>query len=82
VTFMYPLMRMLRVGRWEPAIATALVPGSWTTALLMPNPLMPASEACSHFWETLAFSLVFGSLLGWLLSTPRPAAEQAATAAA
>jgi hypothetical protein len=32
--------------------------------------------------ETLAFSLVFGSLLGWLLSTPRPAAEQAATAAA
>jgi hypothetical protein len=32
--------------------------------------------------ETLAFSLVFGSLLGWLLSTPRPAAEQAATPAA
>jgi hypothetical protein len=82
VTFMYPQMRMLRVGRWEPAIATALFPASWTTALLMPNPLMPASEACSHFWETLAFCLVFGSLLGWLLSTPRPTAEQAATAAA
>jgi hypothetical protein len=32
--------------------------------------------------ETLAFSLAFGSLPGWLLSTPRPAAEQAATAAA
>ena len=43
---------------------------------------MPASEARSHFWETPAFSLVFGSLLGWLLSTPRPVAEPAVTAAA
>jgi hypothetical protein len=35
--------------------------------LLLPNPLMPASVARSHFWETLGFSLVFGALAGWLL---------------
>jgi hypothetical protein len=68
VAFMDPLIRMLRVARWESAISTALFLASWTTALLLPNPLMPISVAHSHFWETLAFSLVFGSLLGWLLS--------------
>lgn len=62
VVFMYPLIRMLRVERWESAIATALFLASWTTSLLLPNPLMPASVARSHFWETLGFSLVFGSL--------------------
>ncbi len=70
VGFMYPLIRMLRAGRWESAIATALFLASWTTVLLLPNPLMPVSVVRSHFWETLAFSLVFGSLLGWLLSYP------------
>jgi hypothetical protein len=79
VAFMYPLIRMLRAGRWESAIATALFLASWTTALLLPNPLMPASVARSHFWETLAFSLVFGSLLGWLLSCPpSPVTHEAA----
>ena len=81
VAFMYPLIRMLRVGRWESSTATALFLASWTTALLLPNPLMPASVARSHFWETLAFSLVFGGLLGWQLSAAPRAAEQAATAA-
>jgi hypothetical protein len=71
VAFVYPLIRMLRVDRWESATAVALFLGCWTTALLLPNPLMPASVARSHFWETLMFSLVFGALLGWLMSTPR-----------
>jgi hypothetical protein len=79
VAFMYPLIRMLRVGRWESAIATALFLASWTTALLLPNPLMPASVARSHFWETLAFSLVFGGLLGWLLSARPQKVSPAAT---
>ncbi len=79
VAFTYPLIRMLRAGRWESAIATALFLACWTTALLLPNPLMPASVARSHFWETLAFSLVFGSLLGWLLSCPpSPVTHEAA----
>ena len=37
------------------------------TVLLLPNPMIPASVARSHFWETLGFSLVFGALAGWLL---------------
>ena len=81
VVFMYPLIRMLRVGRCESAVATALFLASWTTMLLLPNPLMPASVARSHFWETLAFSLVFGSLLGWLLSAKPSKVSEATTAA-
>ncbi len=70
VAFVFPLIRMLRVARWESATATALFLSAWTTILLLPNPLMPASVARSHFWETLGFSLVFGALLGWLLTAP------------
>jgi len=81
IALMYPLIRMLRAARWESALASALFLACWTTGLLMPNPLMPASVARSHFWETLAFSLVFGTLLGWLLSTPPSAGIERAPAA-
>lgn len=67
VTCVFPLIRMLRVSRWERAAAIALFLSAWTTILLFPNPLMPMSVARSHFWETLAFSLTYGTLLGWLL---------------
>ena len=75
IAFMFPLIRMLRVARWESAAATALFLSAWTTILLLPNPWMPASVARSHFWETLGFSLVFGALLGWLFSTLPAAAN-------
>jgi len=78
VACVYPLIRMLRVARWETALAMALFLSVWTTALLLPNPLMPASVAHAHFWETLGFSLVFGALAGWLLSTPRKPEHSAA----
>jgi hypothetical protein len=71
VACLYPLVRMLRTGRWETALAVALFLSVWTSALLLPNPVMPATVALSHFWETLGFSLVFGSLAGWLMKTPR-----------
>jgi uncharacterized protein YjeT (DUF2065 family) len=69
---LYPLVRMLRASRRESSLAAALFLACWTTALLLPNPLMPASVARSHFWETLGFSLVFGALAGWLLSLTSP----------
>jgi hypothetical protein len=81
VAFVYPLIRMLRAGQWESALAAALFLSCWTTVLLLPNPLMPASVARSHFWETLGFNLVFGSLLGWLLSTPPSTVEKSVPAA-
>lgn len=67
---MYPLIRMLRVARWETAVAMALFLSVWTTILLLPNPLMPPDVAYAHFRETLGFSIVFGGIAGWLLSKP------------
>lgn len=72
VVCVFPLIRMLNVTRWEKAAAIALFLAVWTTALLIPNPLMPLSVARSHFWETLAFNLSFGALLGLLLSQKTP----------
>ena len=72
---LYPLVRMLHASRRESALAAALFLTCWTTVLLLPNPLMPASVARSHFWETLGFSLVFGALAGWLLSFTGPTAR-------
>jgi hypothetical protein len=67
---MYPLIRMLRVARWETALAMALFLSVWTTILLLPNPLMPPDVAYAHLRETLGFSIVFGGIAGWLLSKP------------
>jgi hypothetical protein len=72
---LYPLVRMLHASRRESAFAAALFLACWTTVLLLPNPLMPASVARSHFWETLGFSLVFGALAGWLLCITIPEAQ-------
>jgi hypothetical protein len=76
---LYPLVRMLHTSRWESALAAALFLTCWTTVLLLPNPFMPASVARSHFWETLAFNLVFGALAGWLLCFPAPAPQVEST---
>ena len=72
---LYPLVRMLHASRRESAFAAALFLACWTTVLLLPNPLMPASVARSHFWETLGFSLVFGALAGWLLCITVPESQ-------
>jgi hypothetical protein len=75
IACLYPLVRMLHTSRWESALAAALFSACWITILLLPNPLMPASVARSHFWETLGFNLVFGALAGWLLCFPAPAPQ-------
>jgi hypothetical protein len=75
IACLYPLVRMLHTSRQESALAAALFSTCWTTVLLLPNPLMPASVARSHFWETLGFSLVFGAFAGWLLCFPAPEQE-------
>ena len=75
IACLYPLVRMLHTSRRESALAAALFLTCWTTVLLLPNPLMPASVARSHFWETLGFNLVFGALAGWLLCFTAPAPQ-------
>ena len=81
VACVYPLLRLLPIPRWQKAVAAAAFLASWTTALLLPNPLMPATVARSHLWETLAFNLIFGALMGWLLGSRRPPAQKISASA-
>jgi hypothetical protein len=75
VACVYPLLPMPQIARWKNVLAIAAVLASWTTALLLPNALMPESVAWSHFWETLWFNLTFGALMAWLLGKSRPGVE-------
>jgi len=75
VACVYPLLRMPQIARWKNVLAIAAFLASWTTALLLPNPLMPESVARSHFWETLWFNVTFGALMAWLLGKSRPGVE-------
>lgn len=54
--------------RLETACTIAALFGIWSFVLLMPNPLMPASVARSHFWETLWCDLLLGAIVGWVLA--------------
>src|SRR5258708_28829389 len=63
---LYPLVRMLRASRRESSLAAALFFSCSTTALLLPNSLMPASGGRRHFCEALRLSLDFGALPHWL----------------
>src|SRR5262249_9401147 len=75
-----PLVRMLRTSRFEAVMAISAFLSVWTLVLLLPNPIMPRSVALSHFWETLMCFLVFGALLGWMLSAPQRPASLAKSA--
>ena len=66
--FAYPVVRMLNTTRIATAGIIAALFGVWSFALLMPNPLMPASVADSHFWETLWCDLLLGAIVGWVLA--------------
>ena len=74
--FAYPVVRMLNTTRIATASIVAALFGVWSFALLMPNPLMPASVARSHFWETLWCDLLLGAIVGWVLAADtRPTAR-------
>ncbi len=66
--FAYPVVRLLNTRRIETAGIIAALFGVGSFALLIPNPLMPASVAHSHLWETLLSDLLLGSTVGWLLA--------------
>ena len=66
--FAYPVVRMLKTTRLQTACTIAALFGIWSFVLLMPNPLMPASVAHSHFWETLWCDLILGAIVGWTLA--------------
>jgi hypothetical protein len=72
----YPVVRMLNTNRIETAGIIAALFGVASFALLLPNPVMPASVAHSHFWETLWCDLLLGAIVGWVLAAPSYALEQ------
>ena len=79
--FAYPVVRMLNTRRIETAgiIAALFAVGSF--ALLIPNPLMPASVAHSHFCETLLSDLLLGAIVGWVLAADAKPTGQGQTQA-
>jgi hypothetical protein len=66
--FAYPVVRMLNTRRIETAGIIAVLFGVGSFALLIPNPLMPASVAHSHFWETMWCDLLLGAIVGRVLT--------------
>jgi hypothetical protein len=68
VTFSLLLIRMLKGGRTETAVAIGVFFAVWSSMLLMPNPFMPPDVARAHLVETLWSNLIFGIVVGGLLS--------------
>jgi len=75
-----PLVRTLRAPKWEAVLTISAFLSVWSLALLLPNPIMPRTVALSHFWETFLCFLVFGAVLGWMLSNRQRPASLAKTA--
>ena len=63
----YLVVTMLNTRRIETAGIIAALFGVFFV-LLMPSPLMTASLAHSHFWETLWCDLLLGAIVGWVLA--------------
>jgi hypothetical protein len=68
VLFAYPVVRMLNTRRIETAAIVAALFAVGSFALFIPNPLMPASVAHSHFWETVCSDFFLGAIVGWVLA--------------
>ncbi len=73
VAFAYPVVRMLKTTHLQTTCTIAALFAIWSFVLLLPNPLMPASVAHSHFWETLWCDLILGAIVGWTLAVDRRA---------
>jgi hypothetical protein len=68
VAFSLPVIRMHKGRPWEVAVTVGLLFAVWTVQLLLPNPFMPEAVARTHLVETAPSLLIFGCLVGWLLS--------------
>lgn len=68
-----PVVRMMRGGWQETAVAVGLVFAVLMTAqLLLPNPYMPDAVRMTHLVETASSNFLFGLLVGWLLTRGQP----------
>lgn len=69
VAIALPVVRMMK-GRWqETALTVGLLFAVLMSAqLLLPNPYMPEAVRMAHLMETASSNLIFGFLVGWLLT--------------
>jgi hypothetical protein len=80
VALALPVIRMLK-GQWpETAVAIGLLFAVVMNAqLLLPNPYMPEPVRMAHLVETASSNLIFGVLVGWLLTHGHSSGEVTAS---
>ena len=66
--FVLPVIQMHKGGKLEVAITLALLFAFWSFQLLMPNPYMPAEVARVHLIETFSSNLIFGFVMGLIIT--------------
>ena len=66
--FALPVIRMHKGRPWEVGLAVGLLFAVWSSQLLLPNPYMPEAVAKAHLVETAPSNLIFGCIVGRLLS--------------
>jgi hypothetical protein len=67
----WPVIRMMKGGRWEQGLAIAVCFAVWTSLqLLIPNPLMPYEVRMAHLLETSTSNFLFGLVIV-LITTAR-----------
>ena len=74
-----PVIRMMKGGRLETALAVGLLFGVVMNAqLLLPNPYMPEVVRMAHLAETASSNFLFGAFIAWLLTKRHTADGSAA----
>jgi hypothetical protein len=81
VAFVLPLLRSMRVTRWQASLAMAvMIPLVHGVAVLIPpNPFMPAYVRHAHMIEIGWSNFVLGLLIGFLFWNPSPGAQPVVT---
>jgi hypothetical protein len=78
VALALPVIRMLKGQRLETALAIGFLFAVVMNApLLLPNPYMPEAVRMAHLVETSSSNLIFGVLIGLLLTERRAPLRQA-----
>ena len=79
VAFVIPLLRSMRVTRWQASVAMAfLIPlMHGVAALIQPNPFMPDYVRHAHLVEIGWSNFVLGLLIGFLFWNPSPRVSRA-----
>ncbi|MBO8126369.1 MAG: hypothetical protein H0Z38_03930 [Firmicutes bacterium] len=68
-----PIIRMMQGERWEAGLAVALLYSVLMGFLLLiPTEIMPDRIRLAHFVEVTSSNFVFGWLVVWVLTAPRP----------